>query len=270
MTSQSTFEKLGLSLDDIIDNDERRKASMSKLTQIGNTRDNKKFKGVNKQHGMSINKRKQENGFNNKKHKINDASKRRARLTGWEAAILDSSCFYKDDGDLVVRLKNTDVVTIKQKTGKFMLDSGGWRTASTAFVIDEALKPLGLRLECVEDEGQSVWRVVDGKSYLAVFQDGMTVKHSLGRMHQLARASVIHQHMQQTKNTVKGRLAAESQPKCDQFPQYDMEPQNQAYHPYSNYYRWPPSVYEQPMQLNVQPMNYPPTCRDVHKHLFGR
>lgn len=126
------------------------------------------------------------------------------RLSAEDSALLDTECYYSPMEDVVVRLKETEVVIVKNNTGELTLNSGGWKTLSTFYVITESIRPLGLWLEESEN---GHWRVSDGRSYLATFQDNMVVKYSTGsRAQQLARGSVIMQHLQQVKRNLTARL----------------------------------------------------------------
>ena len=147
---------------------------------------------------------------------------------------------------LVVKFKNTEVLIVRKLKGDMVLSSGGWRTLSTQLVLNSALKPLGLWIEArpmnspeapkiteteqgagnelldeskkweQEKLNESVpyrqrpgqqWTVVDGKFYLAKFEDGMVIGQigASSRSQLMARASVVAQHLKQVKNNAMAR-----------------------------------------------------------------
>lgn len=230
ITSINTSEKLSLSLDDIIEKEQSSGAGTAarggRVTYrtaepASSINQNKR---ISRSHGLLIQKSSRASppvrkfgsssrgGFGGKDRLSTqqqpNGRKRQSPyslISAEDSALLDTECFSNPDGDVIVRLKETEVVTVKGSTGELSLTSGGWRTLSTFYVITESIRPLGLWLEEAENGS---WRVSDGRSYLASFQDKMVVKHSTGnRAQQLARGSVIMQHLQQVKRNLAARLS---------------------------------------------------------------
>lgn len=138
------------------------------------------------------------------------------RLSPWDAAILSTDVVRQDNGDIVVTFKQTNIITIKGDSGDLILNSGGFRTFSTRSVMNQALQPVGLRInECnsptddpknnLNQSSNADWEVSDGKSYLVTFADGMVVSQSgtMSRQQMLARGSVIMQFLKQKKTNVE-------------------------------------------------------------------
>ncbi|XP_053991843.1 uncharacterized protein LOC128883478 isoform X1 [Hylaeus volcanicus] len=140
---------------------------------------------------------------------------------------------------LIVKFKNTNVLTIRKASGDMILSSGGWKTLSTQLVLNHALKPLGLWIEtkpttnvfnstelndatkdvCMDSSEEKVndktltpnykklprsqqWVVMNGKFFVTNFHDDMVIGQ-IGVTHRsqlMARASVVAQHLKQIKN----------------------------------------------------------------------
>ncbi|CAK9097107.1 unnamed protein product [Durusdinium trenchii] len=116
----------------------------------------------------------------------------RRRVPPEEKGLLKTQCFFEEK-DLVIKLYDTEVLVIKEKTTKddddgsetqslvLELTSGGFRTAETKAILNEALKPMALQ---VESENGATWQLrseyktpgqVTTDSSLQPFEDGMAV-----------------------------------------------------------------------------------------------
>ena len=80
------------------------------------------------------------------------------------------------DGDSVVRLHQTNIVTISA-SGDVMLSSGGWRTHQTLKGINMSLKNFvpGLQVASEGHVAEGAWRVTNGREWSVPFYDGVTV-----------------------------------------------------------------------------------------------
>eukprot|EP01054_Gregarina_sp_Poly1_P006221 Gregarina_sp_Poly_1__6220@NODE_329_length_9477_cov_82_111477_g279_i0_p3_GENE_NODE_329_length_9477_cov_82_111477_g279_i0NODE_329_length_9477_cov_82_111477_g279_i0_p3_ORF_typecomplete_len415_score48_75_NODE_329_length_9477_cov_82_111477_g279_i04431687 len=145
------------------------------------------------------------------------------RLGAQDAALLATEIIQQDNGDVIIRFKQTDLVLVKAGSGDLILNSGGYRTFSTKAILNQALQPVGLWVDdnttSVENENgpasddhQGVpssqsqkqtpeWVVSDRRSYLATFIDGMVVRQAgaLSKAQMMARGSVIAQYLRQRK-----------------------------------------------------------------------
>lgn len=206
------LQKLSLSLDEIIERE--RDEPMTDLNENPRgfpNRINRNFGGINKTGLKHPSNRfhRQRGGIMRNMSESNTASSipppqiRRPKIPPHDSAIADTECFYNEDGDLIVKLIDTNVITVRKSTGDLSLNTGGWKTYKTLHILNQALKPLGLYVEVAED-GQ--WRVMDGKAYLENFSDQMVVGVPVSRSFKLARASVVMQNLQQAKKTVELRL----------------------------------------------------------------
>eukprot|EP01053_Blabericola_migrator_P002205 Blabericola_migrator_1__2204@NODE_1608_length_4174_cov_165_020940_g1047_i0_p2_GENE_NODE_1608_length_4174_cov_165_020940_g1047_i0NODE_1608_length_4174_cov_165_020940_g1047_i0_p2_ORF_typecomplete_len351_score50_09FYTT/PF07078_11/0_26_NODE_1608_length_4174_cov_165_020940_g1047_i03461398 len=148
-----------------------------------------------------------------------------SKLGAQEAALLSTEVIQEDNGDLLVRFKQTDLIIVKAGTGDLILNSGGYRTFSTKAVLNQALQPVGLWVDesvtppsndtadsnTSPREGEAPngtsqkppvdWVVSDRRSYLATFTDGMVIRQAgaLTKAQMIARGSVIAQHLRQRK-----------------------------------------------------------------------
>eukprot|EP00933_Yihiella_yeosuensis_P076653 TRINITY_DN8651_c1_g1_i1.p1 TRINITY_DN8651_c1_g1~~TRINITY_DN8651_c1_g1_i1.p1 ORF type:complete len:379 (-),score=111.02 TRINITY_DN8651_c1_g1_i1:84-1220(-) len=133
--------------------------------------------------------------------------KGKKRIPPEEKALLKTQCFFNNDGDLVLRLYETEVVVLKKKktdasqapvevglvkssSSKAMpektslvlvLTAGGFRTAETRSILNEALQPMALR---IDGSDSSKWTLcslyrkpgqVNEESLTKDFEDGMEV-----------------------------------------------------------------------------------------------
>ena len=80
------------------------------------------------------------------------------------------------DGDTLVRLHQTNIVTIRAN-GDVSLSSGGWRTHQTLKGINMSLKTFVPGLQVVSDGhvAEGAWRVTNGRDWSAPFHDGVIV-----------------------------------------------------------------------------------------------
>lgn len=140
--------------------------------------------------------------------------RKRPRVPADEKALLNTQCFFNDEGDFVVRLYDTDVFAFKKRPevadgeGKasegaspgvvLVLTTGGYRTIETKLILSEALEPLSLR---IADEGDaSKWTVV-GEGIDQPFEDGMEViLKSLS-----VRASAVKEHLEDKMQRAKSK-----------------------------------------------------------------
>ena len=98
------------------------------------------------------------------------------------AALADSRArsqhtqVFSENGDSIVRLHQTNIVTIKAN-GDVSLSSGGWRTHQTLKGINLSLKSFVPNLQVVADGhvAEGSWRVTNGLDFSAPFYDGVTV-----------------------------------------------------------------------------------------------
>lgn len=162
--------------------------------------------------------------------------KGRQRLPPEEKALLKTQCFFNAEKELVIKLYDTEVLVVKDqketpptadsdKTEKppvpagaslaLTLNSGGFRTAETRAILNEALRPLALRV----DGSDSSWslgsdykvpgQVTDGSKSQQPFEDGMVitvpavvtpeaVKEHMERKRQAAKAAVDAQRARET------------------------------------------------------------------------
>eukprot|EP01055_Gregarina_sp_Pseudo9_P000114 Gregarina_sp_Pseudo_9__113@NODE_1077_length_1898_cov_6_932222_g1009_i0_p1_GENE_NODE_1077_length_1898_cov_6_932222_g1009_i0NODE_1077_length_1898_cov_6_932222_g1009_i0_p1_ORF_typecomplete_len421_score58_07FYTT/PF07078_11/0_024_NODE_1077_length_1898_cov_6_932222_g1009_i05121774 len=150
-----------------------------------------------------------------------------SRLGAQDAALLSTEVLQQENGDVIVRFKQTDLVLVKAGTGDLILNSGGYRTFSTKAILNQALQPVGLWVddsstqaeaavsEAPSDGGHQAapshsqsqksttpeWIVSDRRSYLASFVDGMVIRQAgaLSKAQMVARGSVIAQYLRQRK-----------------------------------------------------------------------
>mmetsp|Transcript_13016 Transcript_13016/g.30714 ORF Transcript_13016/g.30714 Transcript_13016/m.30714 type:complete len:273 (-) Transcript_13016:348-1166(-) len=84
---------------------------------------------------------------------------------------------YTNDGDTVIRLHQTNIVSIKAN-GDLSLSSGGWRTHQTLKGMNMTLKTFAPGLSVVTDGhvAEGSWRVTNGREWSVAFFDGVTVQ----------------------------------------------------------------------------------------------
>lgn len=155
-----------------------------------------------------------------------------SRLNAQDAALLSTEVIQEENGDTIVRFKQTDLVIVKAGTGDMILTSGGYRTFSTKAILNQALQPVGLWVDestvsssndQASDQRGSVshdgnhsqkplspeWVVSDRRLYLATFVDGMTIRQAgaLTKAQMVARGSVIAQYLRQRKYDAEQKAA---------------------------------------------------------------
>jgi hypothetical protein len=83
---------------------------------------------------------------------------------------------FSEGGDSVVRLHQTNIVTIRAN-GDVSLSSGGWRTHQTLKGINMSLKTFVPGLQVVSDGhvAEGSWRVTNGRDWSSPFYDGVIV-----------------------------------------------------------------------------------------------
>ncbi|CAJ1431986.1 unnamed protein product [Effrenium voratum] len=149
--------------------------------------------------------------------------KRRQRLPPEEKALLKTQCFFNDDKDLVIKLYDTQVLVIKEKPGEksqekdseepapgslaLVLTSGGFRTAETKAILNEALKPMALHVEGGPDSKWSLrsdyktpGQVTNGSS-TQPFEDGMEVL-----VPAVVTLTMVQENLASRKQSAKGTV----------------------------------------------------------------
>ena len=83
---------------------------------------------------------------------------------------------FSEGGDTVVRLHQTNIVTIRAN-GDVVLSSGGWRTHQSLKGINLSLQAVASGLQLVADGhvADASWRVTNGRDWSAPFYDGIVV-----------------------------------------------------------------------------------------------
>ena len=91
-----------------------------------------------------------------------------------KARIVDNNTLSIDyqDGSKAIRLYDTDIITIMED-GKVILNSGGWRTATTKARINSDLNPYWPSIALCSDHG--IWHVYKGAYRVCRFEDGMSI-----------------------------------------------------------------------------------------------
>lgn len=166
MVRPNTEQKLDMALDELVKSDEPHRRSRPQTAKLSRS-DGPYARGANR--GES-----------------------RRRVPPEEKGLLKTQCFFEEK-DLVIKLYDTEVLVIKEKTTKddddgsetqslvLELTSGGFRTAETKAILNEALKPMALQ---VESENGATWQLrseyktpgqVTTDSSLQPFEDGMAV-----------------------------------------------------------------------------------------------
>lgn len=79
------------------------------------------------------------------------------------------------DGSVGIRLHDTDIITIMED-GRVILDSGGWRTATTKARMNSSLNPYWPTFAICTDSG--VWHLYKGAYRLCRFEDGIEISGS--------------------------------------------------------------------------------------------
>ncbi|CEM38214.1 unnamed protein product [Vitrella brassicaformis CCMP3155] len=175
------------------------------------------------------------------------APQRPGKKSHEDRGVMHSECFYNVEGDLIVKLYDTEVVKVSKGKGDIVLNSGGFRTVETLNVIQKTLEPLGLKLK---ETDKKVWSVTDGRSYLVPFEEGMKVKPpaigpsaSVMRQQPSVLMSIIMQHMKQVKTQVEHRTSNpqhlnNSNPQQQQYQQPRLRLQPAPHRP-----MFPPPMY---------------------------
>lgn len=103
--------------------------------------------------------------------------------------------YSKDNGDRVIRLHDTDIITQK-KNGDIVLDSGGWQTLTTKDRMNKHLAGVSIYQE------KSIWYVVtNGDRY--VYQDGM-ILHANGAVSGAGEVKDLRKMQKRIKEYVDG------------------------------------------------------------------
>jgi hypothetical protein len=86
--------------------------------------------------------------------------------------------FARETATFTVQLYNTEVVTIYDKEGTVVLNTGGFKTLETLEVINQALQPFSYRIN--EDRWNRRWEVQGNGVPPQQFEDGMKI-HEIAR-----------------------------------------------------------------------------------------
>jgi len=200
----------------------------------------------------------------------------RLRLPPEEKGLLKTQCFFEEK-DLVIKLYDTQVLVIKERTAEkteenddgsesktlvLILTSGGFRTAETKAILNEALKPMALQVE----SGGSGWQlrsdykapgqVTDGSS-MQPFEDGMEVtvpavvtlkmvKENLDSRRQAAKSAADAKRAEQGQTHSSHRVPANigghhrAWPHWPPPPAWHVPPAHGPYRPVASYPYPPP------------------------------
>mmetsp|Transcript_26349 Transcript_26349/g.68109 ORF Transcript_26349/g.68109 Transcript_26349/m.68109 type:complete len:414 (-) Transcript_26349:57-1298(-) len=117
------------------------------------------------------------------------------KYTAEENALLHTGCYFNEENVLIVKYKETEVVTIAQ-TGEVTLSVGPSRSAGVKTVMCEALRPLGLTVR-IDPDDAAVWWVTDLCDIFDAFvEPTILVKPAPWRKVQGHRVGlIVHQHM---------------------------------------------------------------------------
>jgi len=117
------------------------------------------------------------------------------KYTAEENALLHTGCYFNEENVLIVKYKETEVVTIAQ-SGDVTLSVGPSRSAGAKTVMCEALRPLGLTVR-IDPDDAAVWWVTDLCDIFDAFvEPTLVVKPAPWRKVQGHRVGLmVHQHM---------------------------------------------------------------------------
>ncbi|CAE7543345.1 UBQ11 [Symbiodinium natans] len=157
--------------------------------------------------------------------------KGRQRLPPEEKALLKTQCFFNAEKELVIKLYETEVLIVKNrketppvadsdKTEKspapaggslvLTLNSGGFRTAETKAILNEALRPLALRVEGSESswslcsDYRMPGQVTDGSKSQQPFEDGMEIT-----VPAVVTPEAVREHMAGKRQAAKSAVDAQ-------------------------------------------------------------
>eukprot|EP00743_Colponemidia_sp_Colp-15_P004182 GILK01004512.1.p1 GENE.GILK01004512.1~~GILK01004512.1.p1 ORF type:complete len:247 (-),score=14.24 GILK01004512.1:112-852(-) len=175
-------KKLSMSLDDII---ETGGGGRSHPHGARRGRGNQRHRG-----GQS------RGGFRRGPRHSNMQVEKHVSLTPLQVALSSALCYSNTSGDTVLKMNDTELLLVKN-TGEIWISSGGKHDEETFVLLNEALKPLSMK---VTHDGDVTgrWNVSDGKTFVETLHDGMTVREpgprgALGR----GKPSILLQFLQQ-------------------------------------------------------------------------
>eukprot|EP00451_Oxyrrhis_marina_P009371 CAMPEP_0204308126 /NCGR_PEP_ID=MMETSP0469-20131031/316_1 /ASSEMBLY_ACC=CAM_ASM_000384 /TAXON_ID=2969 /ORGANISM="Oxyrrhis marina" /LENGTH=407 /DNA_ID=CAMNT_0051287551 /DNA_START=11 /DNA_END=1230 /DNA_ORIENTATION=+ len=117
------------------------------------------------------------------------------QYTEEENALLNCGCYFEEDGTLIVKLHDVEIVKVN-KVGNVILTVGGSRNEQTRTTMCEALRPLGL---CVKKdwENSEAWMVTDGNMFYQSFTETTTVEAApeVRKIKGPHTGMMVHQHM---------------------------------------------------------------------------
>jgi len=233
---RETERKLDMALSDLVDEEHKQRKDEGSRSPHRNRRDRDDFRG--------------KGSFGKGKGK--------RRLAPEEKALLNTHCFFNDEGDLVVRLYDTQVFVLKKKPeaadeeGKasagadgggvvLVLNSGGFRTMETRHIINQAMYPLEIWVAESGDSNRD-WKV-SGKSFEdQSFKDKMEVQLKSD----MVRASTVKEHLEDKIQKAKNRDGSERSTfrrrgDFDAAPGHPMHPYGHPAH--GGRYGMPPPVH---------------------------
>lgn len=134
------------------------------------------------------------------------AQDNRGRLPLEDQVVLDVMITDREDGGITVRYKATDIISLDGSTGEIELRTGGYMTRHTRLAMNACLKPINISVEEAFPDGEPVWQVVDGKTKVMEFEEGITlITVGISRPLLLARGSIVKQHVQQRKRDIENK-----------------------------------------------------------------
>ncbi|KAH0486579.1 MAG: hypothetical protein KVP17_003435 [Porospora cf. gigantea B] len=130
----------------------------------------------------------------------------RSRLPLEDQVVVDMLVTDRADGGITVRYKQTDIVLLDGATGVISLHTGGYMGLQTRTAMNVCLKPINITVDELNPDGGTTWQVVDGRTKMLEFEDGMEIRTvGISKPLLLARGSVIKQYMQQKKKDVESK-----------------------------------------------------------------